>query len=239
MVNRKKFLQQSSLLLGGSVLASSLPHKAFAYTNSGVAPSDQINIGAIGVNGMGWSDVTAAVKVPGVNLVAICDIDKTVLDKRMNDMSKIGVDPAKVKTYSDYKEVLDRKDIDAVIIGTPDHWHALIMMQACEAGKDVYCEKPVGNSIGECRAMVKAQQRYNKVVQAGQWQRSQQHFRDAVDFVQGGPVGQYPHRKSMVLPGMDETRSGSGRQRPASRCGLCEMAGAGTGASVQQQPVSF
>ena len=189
MVTRKKFLQQSSILLGGSALASSLSNKAFAYTRSGVAPSDQINIGAIGVNGMGWSDVTAAVKVPGVNLVAICDVDKNVLDKRMNDMAKIGVDPARVKTYADYKQVLDRKDIDAVIIGTPDHWHAMIMMQACEAGKDVYCEKPVGNSIGECRAMVKAQQRYKRAVQAGQWQRSQQHFRDAVDFVQGGQLG--------------------------------------------------
>ncbi|MEJ7683548.1 MAG: Gfo/Idh/MocA family oxidoreductase [Segetibacter sp.] len=70
-----------------------------------------------------------------------------------------------------------------------DHWHALIMMDACAAGKDVYVEKPVGNSIGECRAMVDAQQHYNKVVQAGQWQRSQQHFKDAVDFVQSGQLG--------------------------------------------------
>ena len=82
-----------------------------------------------------------------------------------------------------------QKDIDAVIIGTPDHWHALIMIHACEAGKDVYVEKPVGNSIVECNTMVAAQQRYNKVVQAGQWQRSQQHFKDAVDFVQSGQLG--------------------------------------------------
>lgn len=188
MVTRKKFLQHS-LLLGGGALASSFNNKAFAYLKSGVAPSDQINIGAIGVNGMGWSDVTAAVKIPGVNLVAICDVDKNVLDKRMTDMVNIGVDAAKVKTYTDYRQLLDRKDIDAVIIGTPDHWHALIMIQACEAGKDVYCEKPVGNSIVECRAMVKAQQRYKRAVQAGQWQRSQQHFRDAVDFVQSGQLG--------------------------------------------------
>ncbi|MBE7169438.1 MAG: Gfo/Idh/MocA family oxidoreductase [Williamsia sp.] len=189
MVTRRKFLQQSSLTLGGGVLAASLNNSAFAYLKSGVAPSDQLNIGAIGVNGMGWSDVTAAVKIPGVNLVAICDVDKNVLDKRMNDMAKIKVDATKVKTYTDYKQLLDRKDIDAVIIGTPDHWHALIMIEACQAGKDVYCEKPVGNSIGECRAMVKAQLRYNKAVQAGQWQRSQQHFRDAVDFVQSGQLG--------------------------------------------------
>ena len=84
---------------------------------------------------------------------------------------------------------LNNKDVDVVIIGTPDHWHALIMMEACAAGKDVYVEKPVGNSIGECRAMVAAQKKYNRVVQGGQWQRSQQHFKDAIDFVYSGQLG--------------------------------------------------
>ena len=79
--------------------------------------------------------------------------------------------------------------MDVVIIGTPDHWHALIMMEACAAGKDVYVEKPVGNSIGECRAMVAAQKKYNRAVQGGQWQRSQKHFQDALDFVYTGQLG--------------------------------------------------
>ena len=79
--------------------------------------------------------------------------------------------------------------MDAVIIGTPDHWHALIMIHACQAGKDVYVEKPVGNSIIECNTMVAAQQKYNRAVQCGQWQRSQQHFRDAIDFVHSGKLG--------------------------------------------------
>ena len=96
---------------------------------------------------------------------------------------------AKVKAFNDYRSLLDMKEIDVVIIGTPDHWHALMMMHACEAGKDVYVEKPVGNSIIECRKMVAAQQKYNKVVQAGQWQRSQQHFNDAVDFIKTGQLG--------------------------------------------------
>ncbi|MDB5247807.1 MAG: iolG 4 [Segetibacter sp.] len=152
-------------------------------------PGDQINVGAIGINGMGWADVSAVLKVPGVNLVAVCDVDKNVIGKRIADLGKMNVDASKVKIYSDYRSLLDQKDIDAVIIGTPDHWHALMMTHACEAGKDVYVEKPVGNSIGECQAMVTAQQRYNKVVQAGQWQRSQQHFKDAVDFVHSGQLG--------------------------------------------------
>jgi predicted dehydrogenase len=189
MLHRRNFLKNSALLVGGSLLAPAFNNKAFAIFKNPVAPGDQLNIGAIGIKGMGWSDLTAAAKIPGVNVVALCDVDKNVLDQRMGDLSKINVGAAKVKTYSDYRQLLDQKDIDAVIIGTPDHWHALIMMQACEAGKDVYVEKPVGNSIEECRAMVKAQQRYNKVVQAGQWQRSQQHFKDAVDFVQSGQLG--------------------------------------------------
>jgi predicted dehydrogenase len=81
------------------------------------------------------------------------------------------------------------KEVDAVIIGTPDHWHCMQMVEACQAGKDVYVEKPVGNSIAECRIMIEAQKKYNRVVQAGQWQRSQQHFKDAVDFVHSGQLG--------------------------------------------------
>ncbi len=189
MSSRRKFLQQSTAVMAGSVLASALHNQAFAIFNNRFSPSDQLNIGAIGINGMGWANVTAALKQPGVNLVALCDVDKNVLDKRMASLAQLNVDASKVKTYNDYRKLLEQKDIDVVIIGAPDHWHALMMVHACQAGKDVYVEKPVGNSIGECRVMVAAQQRYNKVVQAGQWQRSQQHFRDAVDFVQSGQLG--------------------------------------------------
>ena len=189
MTTRRSFLQQSSTLLGGGLVASAVNNSAFAMFNKKIAPGDQVNIGAIGINGMGWADVTAATKVPGVNIVALCDVDKNVLDKRMNDLKGLGVDASKVKTYGDYRKLLEQKDIDAVIIGTPDHWHALIMIDAAMAGKDVYCEKPVGNSIEECRAMQRAQQKYNRVVQVGQWQRSQQHFKNAVDFVQSGQLG--------------------------------------------------
>ena len=121
--------------------------------------------------------------------MALCDVDNNVLDKRMKDLAAMKVDTSRVKTYRDYRKLLEQKDIDAVIIGTPDHWHALIMIEACQAGKDVYVEKPCGNSIGECRAMMAAQKKYGRVVQVGQWQRSQQHFKDAVDFVYTGQLG--------------------------------------------------
>ncbi|TSA59498.1 MAG: gfo/Idh/MocA family oxidoreductase [Sediminibacterium sp.] len=189
MSSRKKFLLQSSALLGGGLLASAVDNQVFAIFNNRIMPSDQLNVGVIGVNGMGWADATSAIKIPGVNLVAICDIDKSVIQNRLNELTKKNIDISRIKIYSDYRKLLEQKDIDIVIIGTPDHWHALMMIEAVQAGKDVYVEKPVGNSIIECRTMVAAQQRYNKVVQGGQWQRSQQHFKDAVSFVHSGQLG--------------------------------------------------
>jgi len=159
MTSRRDFLQKSAILAGSGLLTQALPNQAFAIFKNRVAPSDQLNIGSIGINGMGWTDTLSALKIPGVNLVAVCDVDKNVMDRRMNDLAKMNYDTSKVRRYDDYRQLLDQKDVDAVIVGTPDHWHALIMMHACEAGKDVYCEKPVGNSIDECKAMVKAQQR--------------------------------------------------------------------------------
>ena len=189
MSSRRKFLQQSSMFIGAGALSSVLGDDVFTIFKNRIMPSDQLNIGAIGINGMGWSNVKAALKVAGVNLVAVCDVDKNVIDKRLAELAKMNIDVSKIKVYADYRQMLDQKDVDAVIIGTPDHWHALQMIHACQAGKDVYVEKPVGNSIIECRTMVAAQQRYNKVVQAGQWQRSQQHFKDAVNFVHSGQLG--------------------------------------------------
>jgi predicted dehydrogenase len=186
--SRRDFLQQNLTLAGGAFLLPALGVQPFSFSRP-VAAGDQINIGAIGINGMGWADLKAALKQPGVNVVALCDVDQNVLDKRMKELAEMKVDTSRVKTYGDYRKLLEQKDIDAVIIGTPDHWHALIMIEACQAGKDVYVEKPMGNSIGECRAMIAAQKKYNRVVQVGQWQRSQQHFKDAVDFVYAGQLG--------------------------------------------------
>src|SRR5664279_1557488 len=141
MNSRRKFLQNSATVLGGGLMVSALENNAFAMFKKRVSPGSQLNVGLVGANGMGWADMTSAIKIPGVNLVAICDVDKNVLDKRMGELAKLNVDASKVKTYGDYRQLLDNKDVDIVIVGTPDHWHALIMMNACAAGKDVYCEK--------------------------------------------------------------------------------------------------
>lgn len=177
-MNRRNFLVNTSAFLAGSAL---LPSSLRA-----IAPSDIVNFGVIGVNGMGWSDLNGMLNHPEARCVAICDVDKNVLDKRAGELAKKDI---KAQRYSDYRQMLENKDIDAIIIGTPDHWHCLQMTDACSAGKDIYVEKPIGNSIAECRAMVKAQQEHNRVVQVGQWQRSMQHFADAIAFVHSGKLG--------------------------------------------------
>ena len=149
--------------------------------------NDTINVALIGCRNMGWADLCAMLQNPGVQLVALCDVDQTVLDKRTAEAEKNwGKRPAQ---YRDYRRVLERQDIDAVIIGTPDHWHCLIMTDACAAGKDVYVEKPAANSIGECDAMVAAQQRYQRVVQVGQQKHSAEHWKQLHEFIASGKLG--------------------------------------------------
>jgi predicted dehydrogenase len=183
-MDRKKFIQQSTLLTGAGLLLPSLT--SFRKASQKIGANDTLVIGAIGINGMGWSDTKALLNIPGVKLAAICDVDQNVLEKREAEMKAQGV---RVKTFTDYRKLLEEKEIDAVVIGSPDHWHALMMIHACQAGKHVYVEKPIGNSVGECQAMVAAQEHYGNVVQVGQWQRSQQHFQDAVNYLATGVLG--------------------------------------------------
>src|SRR5947209_18767038 len=107
----------------------------------------------------------------------------------MNDLKKAHRPIEKVKTYEDFRHIVERKDIDAVIVGTPDHWHPYVLIAACANNKDVYCEKPLSHNIVEGRAMVNAAQRNKRVVQIGTQQRSGQHFKDAVHYVQAGKLG--------------------------------------------------
>ena len=120
-------------------------------------------------------------------IVAMCDVYKRNLDQAAAKLE------TKVETYSDYRRVLERKDIDAVFIATPDHWHGPLTIQACEAGKDVYVEKPVSNSIEVGWKMIEAAQKYKRVVQVGLQQRSWDHFQQCVKMVQDGKFGTIFH----------------------------------------------
>ena len=123
----------------------------------------------------------------GVNCLALCDVDDHILQEKSKALQE-GYGQ-KAVLYKDFRQVLDQKDIDAVIIGTPDHWHCLQTIYACEAGKDVYVEKPMANSIEECNLMVKAARRYGRIVQVGQQQRSGKVWNEVMDFLKSGRLG--------------------------------------------------
>lgn len=181
---RRKFLQQSTLATVGLSLSGSL----LANPVSIFGANDRLNFGLIGCNGMGWSNMQAHLKLPNVTCVALADVDQRVLDRRAGELQKMtGKAP---KLYTDYRKMLENKDIDVVIIGTPDHWHCLNMVDALQAEKHVYVEKPLANSIEECNVMLKAANTSNKLVQVGQWQRSGQQYEEAINYVQSGKLGQ-------------------------------------------------
>jgi predicted dehydrogenase len=136
---------------------------------------------------MGWGDLTDLLLNEKTECVALCDIDQSVLDAKAAELVKMG--RKKPALYGDYRKALDRKDVDVVIIGTPDHWHCRQMVDACAAEKDVYVEKPIANSIAECDAMVTAAKKYKRVVQVGQQQRSSDHWKQMIEYLRSGQLG--------------------------------------------------
>ena len=185
--SRRTFIKQSAASVAGATLASALPSIAAAEQRTRVAPSDQINFAIIGANGMGWSDARSHLRIPGLNCVAIADVDARVLATRTRDLEAMGRKAPQL--FGDYRKLLERKDIDAVIVGTPDHWHCLAMVDALSAGKHVYVEKPIAHTIEECQVMQAATKRYGKMVQVGQWQRSGTHYENAIAYVRSGKLG--------------------------------------------------
>jgi predicted dehydrogenase len=176
---RRNFIKTASLLAAGSVL----PLDTF----SKVSASDKIRIGLVGGNSQGYADLVSILKNPGTECVALCDVDRNVLNRCTDNL--VGLGHPKPKLYVDYRKMLENKDIDAVIVGTPDHWHCLIFCDSLEAGKHVYVEKPIGNSIAEINIMQNAVKKHKKIVQVGQWQRSQPHFVDAINYLKTGKLG--------------------------------------------------
>ena len=186
MTTRRVFLKKMGVMTAtGLVMPSILTDNSlFART---VAANDQVNVALIGCRSMGWSDLNDFLIHPEINCIALCDIDKGILENRASELEKRT--NKKPELYGDYRKLLDRKDIDAVIIGTPDHWHCLQLVDACSAGKDVYVEKPLANSIAECDVMVGAAKKYNRVVQVGQQQRSGNHWHEMKSYIDSGKLG--------------------------------------------------
>jgi predicted dehydrogenase len=162
-------------LLGSRIWAADAPPARGA--------NETINIGLIGCGGRGGYLMEMFRSLPNVNSVAVCDVH---LGRAGKVQQALGGKP---KVYQDYRKVVGNKEIDAVIVATTDHWHVLPAIEACAAGKDVYLEKPVGTSIAEGRAAVKAARKYNRIVHMGTMQHSWEHYRQAVEIIRSGILG--------------------------------------------------
>jgi predicted dehydrogenase len=182
--SRRRFLQGSALAAAGLGLAR--PNAATAAQGT-TPPSDRLRVGLVGCHGMGWANLRSLLKVEGVECAALCDVDQRDLERRTKDLREAGR-PAP-RLYRDYRKLLDDKDVDAVVIATPDHWHCLMLVDALAAGKHVYVEKPLAHSIAEARAMLAAARRSDRIVQVGQWQRSGEHYAQALEVVRSGSLG--------------------------------------------------
>jgi predicted dehydrogenase len=183
-MDRRKFIQKASASAVGAGVFSILPAE---FRKLHTAPSDKINIGLIGCKSQGFWDLKCHLENNDAVCVALCDVDSKVLIDRAAEIKKTyNQNP---QLYKDFRKMLEQKDIDAVIIGTPDHWHCLQLAYACQAGKDVYVEKPMANSIAECNIMVKAANYYKRIVQVGQQQRSGFVFRESMRMIKDGTIG--------------------------------------------------
>ncbi|MCB0578010.1 MAG: Gfo/Idh/MocA family oxidoreductase [Phaeodactylibacter sp.] len=198
-MKRRRFLRQASTAAAGMGLAGMLPVDLIAANRKKISPNEKLGVAVIGCKGMGWTNMKRHFMVDGVECVALCDVDRGVMEERTAEAKKIqGYAP---RNYGDYRKLLENKDVDAVIIGTPDHWHCLMMVDAVQAGKHVYVEKPIANSIKECRIMMAAGRKSGKVVQVGQWQRSGGHYEDAIAYVRSGKLGKIRLVKTWAYQG--------------------------------------
>lgn len=180
---RRDFLKNSGKALAASAFLT-LPFDPTSSFAESAAPV--VNVGLIGCRGMGWNNLKSFLRNDGVVVRALCDVDNNILEQRKAELSAQNIAP---EIFTDHRKLLEMKDLQAVIIATPDHWHCLQLVDALKAGKDVYVEKPLANSIAESWAMVKAVSNYPQIVQVNQWQRSQAHFQNAVQYVRSGKLG--------------------------------------------------
>ncbi|MEP0846360.1 MAG: Gfo/Idh/MocA family oxidoreductase [Phycisphaerae bacterium] len=205
-ITRRRFLCSS-------IAAAAAPWfiPAAALGGSGrVAPSERVTLGLIGLKKMGGAHLESLLARGDVQILAVCDVDtvarlaaKKKVEDRYADGTRSGVYSG-CEAYNEYETLLARPDIDAVLIATPDHWHAIMAVAACRAGKDVYCEKPLSLTVREGRRMVEAARGYGRVFQTGTQQRSSPEFRRACELVRNGYIGQVTRVRVEVGPPSDD-----------------------------------
>jgi predicted dehydrogenase len=230
-LSRRRFLRRSATAAGAALAAPYVVPSTALGKGGSLPPSERVTMGFIGIGGQGrghllggaWTYITGGyVARKDVQVLAVCDVWQSRRDEardRVNEFysTKYGKEGYKAcQAFGDFRELLARDDIDAVLIATPIHWHALMAIMAAEAGKDVYCEKPTAVTVRESRAMAEAVQRYGRVYQAGTQQRSEYggKFRIACELVRSGRLGQLKEVYACCPGGAFTWQAGFGEPRP-------------------------
>jgi predicted dehydrogenase len=175
-MNRRHFLMTTAVLAGGAAVRG-MP-----------SPAETVRMGVVGCGGRGGSHVNAWPSLPNVEIVALCDVDESHMAAKLKTLESKGL--KKPALYQDFRKLLEDKSIDAVSIATPNHWHTLQTIWACQAGKDVYVEKPLSHNVFESQQIVAAARKYNRIVQQGSQSRSSPALREAVDRLTEGEFGE-------------------------------------------------
>jgi predicted dehydrogenase len=203
-VSRRRFLQTTAAASTAFAAPYFIPERAFGA-------NERINLGFIGCKNRGMQNMegfSIVGKNPGqkqTNCAAVCDVDTNVIAAAVKAVEKTGHKPS---TFGDYRKMLERKDIDAVVASVPDHWHAVMTIDACGAGKDVYCEKPLTLFVSEGRRMVDVARQTNRIVQTGSQQRSDDRFRLAAELARNGKLG----KLKTVLVGIPKPNHATSRK---------------------------
>ncbi len=187
-IRRRDFLKTIPAAIAGVAGFPTIIRASALGKSGSVAPSNRIVMAGIGFGMMGIPNMQAFMEKDEVQWVAVCDIDKVHL-KQVQDMVNEHYGNNACATYHDFRELYARKDLDAVSIAVPDHWHAILSIAAARAGLDIYGEKPLTHSLAEGRALCDAMKRYGRVWQTGSWQRSVANFHQASELVRNGRIG--------------------------------------------------
>jgi len=195
-VSRRQFLRTTATT-AGSALLSAASHKNVRAAN------ERVRVGMIGIGLIGKRHLLDFMAQPDVEIAAVCEVYEPRLQEG------ISISGGRAEGYKDFRKMLDRKDIDAVVVSTPDHWHALLTIMACAAGKDAYVEKPLTHVVQEGRWMIEAAKYYGRVVQVGTQQRSGQHYKRCVELIRSGHIGEMRNARITsfrnIMPGFTNT----------------------------------
>jgi len=182
-LTRRSFLKNTTI---ASVALGIGTKTAISAWSRPLGANDDIRLAIVGVRGKGAAHIKDLLKMTGIRIVALCDVDPQIMSARKEELMAKNI---LVKTYTDVRKLLEDKEIDAIIVTTPNHWHATITIWACQAGKDVYVEKPVSHNVWEGQMMVKAAHKYNRIVQSGIQARSNKDIPAAMDYIKEGHIG--------------------------------------------------